>query len=299
MIETNEATMTLPEMKLENVPVPVSDVDRAKAFYEQAGFRLDVDIRPTDTMRVVHFTPPGSACSIVFGTGMGEITDMTPGSVKGLHLVVDDINTARSALVKRGIAVGEITDLSGVKYAGFSDPDGNLWLLQEFPPEVRQPGQSFYDFNDEAMLYKREELFSSDVQLLGRVTYEGFAKAWPTMPDTGDFGERMNSMPKYVVSTTLTHAEWQTTTIISKNVVEEIQKLKEQAGQHILVAGSGKLVQTLMNHDLVDEFRFMVHPVVLGSVKRLFTEGTEQCKLTLVETKSFKTGIVVLHYQPV
>ena len=162
-----------------------------------------------------------------------------------------------------------------------------------------EPGHWSFDyFNDEAMLYKRDELFSSDVQLLGRVTYEGFAKAWPTMPDTGDFGERMNSMPKYVVSTTLTHAEWQNTTIISKNVVEEIQKLKEQAGQHILVAGSGKLVQTLMNHDLVDEFRFMVHPVVLGSGKRLFTEGTEKVKLTLVETKAFKTGIVVLHYQP-
>ncbi len=144
MADTNEANMALPEMKLENVPVPVSDVDRAKAFYEKAGFRLDVDTRPTDTMRVVHFTPPGSACSIVFGTGMGEITGMTPGSVKGLHLVVDDINTARGALVKRGIEVGEITDVSGVKYAGFSDPDGNLWLLQEFPPQVRQPGQSFY-----------------------------------------------------------------------------------------------------------------------------------------------------------
>ena len=144
MSDTNAANMTVPEMKLENVPVPVSDVDRAKAFYEQAGFRLDVDIRPTDTMRVVHFTPPGSACSIVFGTGMGEITDMTPGSVKGLHLVVDDISKAREALVKRGIAVGEITDVSGVKYAGFSDPDGNLWLLQEFPPEMRQPGKSFY-----------------------------------------------------------------------------------------------------------------------------------------------------------
>ena len=145
MADYNEANLTAPEMKLENVPVPVSDVDRAKAFYEKVGFKLDVDIRPTDTMRVVHFTPPGSACSIVFGTGMGEITDMKPGSVKGLHLVVDDINTARGALVKRGIEVGEITDVSGVKYAGFSDPDGNLWLLQEFPPEVRQPGQSFYE----------------------------------------------------------------------------------------------------------------------------------------------------------
>ena len=95
-------------------------------------------------MRVVQFTPPGSACTIVFGTGMGGITEMTPGSLKGLHLVVDDINTARSALMNRGIPVGEMTELSGVKYAGFSDPDGNLWLLQEFPPEVRQPGQSFY-----------------------------------------------------------------------------------------------------------------------------------------------------------
>jgi predicted enzyme related to lactoylglutathione lyase len=148
MIDNNEANMTMPEMKLENVPIPVSDVDRAKAFYEKVGFRLDVDTRPTDTMRVVHFTPRGSACSIVFGTGMGEITDMTPGSLKGLHLVVDDIDTARSALVKRGITVGEITDVSGVKYADFRDPDGNLWLLQEFPPGLRQPGQSFYKEED-------------------------------------------------------------------------------------------------------------------------------------------------------
>ena len=132
------------EMRLELVPVPVSDVDRAKAFYEKAGFHLEVDTRPTDTMRVVQFTPPGSACTIVFGTGMGEITAMKPGSVKGLHLVVADINKAREALVKRGLEVGEITDLNGVKYAGFSDPDGNLWLLQEFPSELRQPGQSFY-----------------------------------------------------------------------------------------------------------------------------------------------------------
>ena len=144
MAAINEANLTAPMMKLENVPVPVSDVDRAKAFYEKVGFRLDVDIRPTETMRVVHFTPPGSACSIVFGIGMGEITDMKPGSVKGLHLVVDNLDTARSALMNRGIPVGEITDVGGVKYAEFSDPDGNLWLLQEFPQEMRQPGQSFY-----------------------------------------------------------------------------------------------------------------------------------------------------------
>src|SRR5436853_1750928 len=116
MAENSKANnAAVPEMKLELVPVPVSDVDRAKAFYEKAGFWLEVDTHPTDTMRVIQFTPPGSACSIVFGTGMGELTDMTPGSVKGLHLVVNDINEAREALVQRGIEVGEITDLGGVK----------------------------------------------------------------------------------------------------------------------------------------------------------------------------------------
>jgi catechol 2,3-dioxygenase-like lactoylglutathione lyase family enzyme len=144
MATLDEANMTVPMMKLELVPVPVTDVDRAKAYYEKAGFLLEVDTWPTEGMRVVQFTPPGSACSIVFGTGMGELTDMTPGSLKGLHLVVDNIDTARSALMNRGIPIGEISDVGGVKYAGFSDPDGNLWLLQEFPPEMRQPGQSFY-----------------------------------------------------------------------------------------------------------------------------------------------------------
>src|SRR5947209_15114704 len=102
----NANISAVPEMKLELVPIPVSDVDRARAFYEQAGFKLEVDTRPTDTMRVVQFTPPGSACSIVFGTGMGDITDMKPGSVKGLHLVVANIVTARDALVSRGVGVG-------------------------------------------------------------------------------------------------------------------------------------------------------------------------------------------------
>lgn len=125
----------LPDMKLELVPVPVSDVDRARAFYvEKAGFKLEVDTRPTDTMRVVQLTPPGSACSIVFGTGLGDISAMQPGSVKGLHLVVADIDAAREALVNRGLEVSEVWDIMGVKYAEFSDPDGNSWLLQEFPP---------------------------------------------------------------------------------------------------------------------------------------------------------------------
>ncbi len=141
----NEAQSTLPAMKLELVPVPVSDVDRAKSFYLQVGFKLEVDVSPSETMRVIQFTPPGSACSIVFGTGMEGISDMVPGSIKGLHLVVADIQIARKELVQREIQVSDISDLSGVKYADFSDPDGNLWLLQEFPAELRQPGQSFYE----------------------------------------------------------------------------------------------------------------------------------------------------------
>lgn len=145
MTDGNWTTRTSPEMRLELVPVPVSDVDRAKSFYEQVGFTLNVDVQPVEGMRVVQFTPPGSACSIVFGTGMQEISDMQPGSIKGLHLVVADIAEARQALVQRGIDIGEVTDLGGVKYVGFGDPDGNLWLLQEFPPEMRQFGQSFYE----------------------------------------------------------------------------------------------------------------------------------------------------------
>ena len=95
-------------------------------------------------MLVVQFTPPGSACTIVFGTGMPGISDMQPGSVHGLHLVVNDITEARQALVDRGVEVDEVMDVSQVKYAAFHDPDGNTWLLQEFPPDLRQPGQSFY-----------------------------------------------------------------------------------------------------------------------------------------------------------
>ena len=124
------------DMKLELVPLPVADVDRAKAFYvEQVGFHLDHDVQASDTMRVVQLTPPGSACSIVIGTGMGEISAMPPGSVKGLHLVVSNIHQVRATLVERGVDVGAVDDLGGgMKYAHFRDPDGNSWLLQEIPP---------------------------------------------------------------------------------------------------------------------------------------------------------------------
>ena len=121
------------EMKLEVVCVPVEDVDRAKAFYaEKIGFHLDHDVQPGNGMRVVQLTPPGSACSIVIGTGMGDITNMKPGSLKGLHLVVGDIAKAREMLLSQGVEVGDITDDgSGVRYAGFSDLDANSWVLQE------------------------------------------------------------------------------------------------------------------------------------------------------------------------
>ena len=121
------------DMKLELVPVPVSDVDRAKAFYvDQVGFVLDVDVEPAEGMRVVQLTPPGSACSILIGTGMGEISEMTPGIVKGLHLVVNDIAQAREELIGRGVEVGDIVEVGGgVEYAWFTDPDGNSLALQQ------------------------------------------------------------------------------------------------------------------------------------------------------------------------
>ena len=121
------------DMKLELVPVPVTDVDRAKAFYiDKVGFALDVDVRPVAGMRVVQLTPPGSACSILLGTGLNDISDMAPGSLKGLHLVVSDIDSARAELIERGISVGDVVDVGGgVKYAWFADPDGNSMVLQE------------------------------------------------------------------------------------------------------------------------------------------------------------------------
>jgi dihydrofolate reductase len=153
-------------------------------------------------------------------------------------------------------------------------------------------------FNDEAIKFKYDELFASDALLLGRVTYEGFAKAWPTMEGTGDFGERMNSMPKYVVSTTLQNPEWTNSHVISANVVEEISKLKEEPGQDLLLEGSGKLLHTLMEHDLVDEYRLMLHPIVLGGGKKLFEDENQTKTLKLVGAKPFASGIVVLTYYP-
>jgi dihydrofolate reductase len=159
-----------------------------------------------------------------------------------------------------------------------------------------EPGQwSFPFWNEEAFDFKREELFASDAQLLGRLTYEGFAKAWPTMSDEVGFADRMNSMPKYVVSSTLQNPQWTNTHVIRGNLAEEVSKLKEQPGQEILVAGSGQLVQALAEHGLVDEYRFMVHPIALGSGKRLFQQ---RMVLKLIDVKQFSSGVVVLTYEP-
>ncbi len=120
------------EMRLEVVPVPVTDIDRAKEFYATGvGFPVDHDVRPAEGMRVVQLTPEGSACSIVLGEGLAGLS-AEPGSVRGLHLVVDDIDAIREQLIERGVAVGDVADLGGgVRMAGFADPDGNTWALQE------------------------------------------------------------------------------------------------------------------------------------------------------------------------
>jgi len=140
--------------------------------------------------------------------------------------------------------------------------------------------------------FKFDELMAADAQLLGRVTYEGFAKAWPTMNDN-PFGEKMNSMPKFVVSSTLEHPTWDNTTVLSGDLAEEIGKLKEQFEGDILVAGSAQLVQGLVANDLVDELHLMVFPVVLGAGKRLFgdTQGTKP--LSLVDTKQAGETVIL------
>jgi dihydrofolate reductase len=152
-------------------------------------------------------------------------------------------------------------------------------------------------WHDDMGKYKFDELFASDALLLGRVTYEGFAAAWPSITDEVGFADRMNSLPKFVASTTLKDPTWNAG-VIKGDVAEEIARLKQQPGQDILVYGSADLMRTLMQHDLVDEYRLMVHPVVVGSGKRLFSEGGGTTALQLVDTQTFPSGVIVLTYQP-
>jgi len=142
-----------------------------------------------------------------------------------------------------------------------------------------------------------DELLEAEAQLLGRVTYEGFAAAWPKMEDEAGFAEKMNSMPKYVVSSTLDKADWENSTILSGDFAEEIAELKQDVDGVILVAGSAQLVQGLVEHDLLDELRLMVFPVALGSGKRLFGDTKDKKPLKLVDSKTVGEGIALLTYE--
>jgi dihydrofolate reductase len=140
--------------------------------------------------------------------------------------------------------------------------------------------------------FKLDELMASEALLLGRVTYEGFAAAWPSR--TGEFADKFNSMPKYVVSTTVEDPEWNNSTVIRDNVAAEIAALKEQEGGDILVNGSVQLVQTLLEHGLVDELRLMVFPVVLGAGKRLFGEEAPRTALEVVDSQSAGETVILI-----
>ena len=171
------------------------------------------------------------------------------------------------------LVVTEFVSIDGV----FEDPGG--------AEDYEHGGWTFeYDRGEEGNKFKLDELLEAQVQLLGRVTYEGFAAAWPSRD--GPFAEKLNNDPKVVVSSTLSNPEWQNTTVVSGDVVEQVSKLKDETDGAILVAGSGTLVGTLLAADLVDELRLMVFPTILGRGRRLFPEGIDRLKLTLAESRT-------------
>ena len=149
---------------------------------------------------------------------------------------------------------------------------------------------------DEGDKFKLDETMSSAALLLGRRTYEGFASAWPSRD--GEFADKFNTMPKYVVSSSLSDLEWNNSTVLKGDVVKEVGKLKQEQDGDIVVHGSARLVQTLIEHDLVDELRLMVYPVVLGSGKRLFGETSDKKPLRLVDSKVVGDGVTILTYEP-
>ena len=183
------------------------------------------------------------------------------------------------------IVVSEFVTLDGV----MQDPGGS-----EGSP---RGGWAFqFDRGPAGDKFKLDELVAADALLLGRTTYQGFAEAWPSR--TGEFADKMNGMQKYVVSTTLKDPSWNNTRVIDSNVVDELRKLRLLPGGDILVAGSGQLVHTLAENDLVDEYRLMVFPVVLGEGKRLFKDGSQRSALKLVESQPVGSGVMTLVYHP-
>jgi dihydrofolate reductase len=183
------------------------------------------------------------------------------------------------------IVVTEFVSLDGV----MEDPGGS--------ENFKYGGWTFeIPRGDEGDKFKLDETLGSDALLLGRITYEGFADAWPSRE--GDFADKMNAMPKYVVSSTISEPQWGNSTVLKGDVAEEVAKLKENHDGEIVVHGSAQLVQTLLEQDLVDELRLMVFPVVLGSGKRLFGETSGKKPLRLVDSKIVGDGVAILVYRP-
>jgi class 3 adenylate cyclase/dihydrofolate reductase len=185
------------------------------------------------------------------------------------------------------LIVAAFMTLDGVMEAPGDDPhrDGkNKWALQ-----IASDDQQKFNF---------DQTMSADAILLGRVTYQIWAAFWPTAPPDEGFADKVNSLPKYVVSTTLDRADWQNTTLIKGNVVEEVNRIKERYSGEIILYGSADLVNSLIPYDVIDEFRIMVFPVLLGSGKRLFREETDLTHLQLVDSRTFNSGVVLLIYRP-
>jgi dihydrofolate reductase len=181
------------------------------------------------------------------------------------------------------LIVTEFVSLDGV----MEDPGG--------AEDFEHGGWTFEIDRGEGDKFKLDETMASDALLLGRRTYEGFAAAWPSRE--GEFADKFNSMPKYVVSSRLESPEWNNTTVLTGNVAEAVAKLKREQDGNIVVHGSAQLVQTLLEHDLVDELRLMLFPVVLGSGKRLFAQTTEKKPLSLAESRTVGDGVTILIYR--
>jgi len=183
------------------------------------------------------------------------------------------------------IVVTEFVSLDGVMEA----PGGG--------EDFKHGGWTFeINRGDEGDKFKLDETMSSEALLLGRRTYEGFAASWPSRE--GDFADKFNTMPKYVVSSTLEDPDWNNSTVLKCDVPKQVAKLKQEHDGDIVVHGSARLVQTLVEHDLVDELHLMVFPVVLGSGKRLFGEMSDKKSLQLVDSKIVGDGVAILIYRP-
>jgi dihydrofolate reductase len=184
------------------------------------------------------------------------------------------------------IVVTEFVSLDGV----MEDPGGS--------ENFKYGGWSFeFARGDEGDKFKLDEALGADALLLGRVTYEGFAAAWPSR--TGEFADKFNSMPKYVVSSTVDGTEWSNSTVLKGDLAEEVSNVKEAHDGDIVVHGSAQLVQALLEKDLVDELRLMVFPVVLGGGKRVFGETSDKKPLQLASAKTVGDGVVILIHEPV